>query len=835
MNANVQQALSKKFAASRIVFWNDVKCELRRDFEAVELPEVKKIELKSNEFGVKYRILREAPEQKFLIYREGPPPPDLENWLLDVELAYAEGEFRTDQVAIWLTELGLNYMHSEVIEAHSDFCKSTKRVASLKQLLQLNESDGSIKLKMLAVCAGCEARIDSILENLLQELSNDKDTKIKLIERADLSAFLWEQLERYYGYHSAAPGIRDFVIELFKSCFAMGTEGTVKLNSDALVFLKRWKDSRKFESCFEALSSQCAEVLGIEATIAQRDFRDLIELDYFRLIDQKIIASIVRGIVDRTVTAGDVTLWVRQRRQGHWYAEFAALYDALEIAAQFIETLGSVSLDMQSMDEGFEKYTSSWFKIDQLYRRFIHQMQVSGQTTLLHELNEQIENLYSNNYLLPINDRWQAFVDAMDQWDFPSRQMQRNFYKDKVATSKTKLCVIISDALRYETGEALSSTIRSANKYEVKLESAISSVPSYTQLGMASLLPHTTLEIADNESGLVLVNGQSTKGLEARSKRLKEAKHESTAVKADEVLTYSGDEIRELCRNHQLIYIYHNIIDATGDDTKTEGGVFKAAQTTIEELSRLVTKIGGERNITNIIITADHGFIYQNKKIDESDYSSEEAKGDLILYRDRRFVLGKGLHSGTGLKKFTSAQLGLSGIVEAVIPKSINRLRLKGSGSRFVHGGTSLQEILVPMLKINVKGTHNTTQDTEKVKVEILRSSSNVITSGQVAVTLYQTGPVTDKIQPITRKIGIYTKDDTLISEEHELTFDLTSENPRERELPVRLILSREAENYNEQEVYLKLTRKHKETTHDKTLASLPYIIRRSFTSDFDF
>lgn len=835
MNANVQQALSKKFEASRIVFWNDVKCELRRDFDAVELADVEKIELKSNEFGVKYRILREAPEQKFLLYREGPAPSDLENWLLDVELAYAEGVFRTDQVAIWLTELGLNYQHADVIEAHADFCKSGKRLESLKKLLKAEDSPTAIRIKMLAVCAGSEARIDSVLEHLLQELSNEKDTKFKLIERSELTAFLWEQLDRHYGYNSAAPGMRDFVIELFKSCFAMGTEGTVNLNSDALVFLKRWKDSRKFESSFETLSTQCADVLGIETTIAKRDFRDLIELDYFRLVDQKIIAAIVRGIVDRTVTAGDVTLWVRQRRQGHWYAEFAALYESLELAAQFIETLGTVSLDMQSMDEGFEKYTSTWFKIDQLYRRFIHQVQVSGQTSLLSELSKQIENLYSNKYLLPMNDRWQAFVDATDQWNFPSQRMQRNFYQDVINPAKGKTCVVISDALRYETGEALSSAIRSANKYEVKLESAISSVPSYTQLGMASLLPHTTLEIADNESGLVLVNSQSTKGLDARAKRLKEAEPESTAVKADEVLNYSRDEIRDLCRDHQLIYIYHNVIDATGDDTKTEGSVFKAAQAAIEDLSRLVTKIGGENYIANFIVTADHGFIYQNKKIDESDYCSDEAKGDLILYRDRRFVLGKGLYNSTGLKKFTSTQLGLSGSVEALIPKSINRLRLQGSGSRFVHGGTSLQEVVIPMIHINKKGTKNEKYDIKKVEVEILRSSSNVITSGQVAVTLYQTGPITDKVQPITRRIGIYTKDEKLISDEHELTFDFASENPRERELRVRLVLSREADDFNEQEVYLKLTRKHKGTTHDENLGSLPYIIRRSFTSDFDF
>ena len=831
MNANVQQALSKKFEAHRIVFWKDVKCELRNDYEKLELAEVEKIELKSNEFGVKYRILREAPEQKFLLYREGPPPEDLENWLLDVELTYAEGEFRTDQVAIWLTELGLNYMHAEVVEAHADFFKSTKRLASLKQLLKAEDTETAIRHKMLAVCAGSEPRLDSVLEHLLQELANEKDTKIKLIERSGLTAFLWEQLDRYYGYSSAAPGVRDFVIELFKSCFAMGTEGTVRLNSDALVFLKRWKDSRQFESCFEVLSSQCTDVLAMEEAIAKRDFRDLIELDYFRLIDQKIITSIVRGIVDRTVTAGDVTLWVRQRRQGHWYAEFASLYEALELAAQFIETLGTLSLDMQSMEEGFEKYTSSWFKIDQLYRRFIHQVQVSGQTSLLGELSQQIENLYSNNYLLPMNDRWQSFVDKTEKWDFPAKQMQRNFYKNTIASSREKVCVIISDALRFEVGEALASAIRSANKYEVKLRSAISSVPSYTQLGMASLLPHTTLEIADNESGLVLADGQSTKGLEARANRLKAVEPESIAVKADEVLSYNRDELRDLCRNHQLIYIYHNVIDATGDDSKTEGSVFKAAQSAIEDVSRLVTKIGGENYIANFIVTADHGFIYQNKKIDESDFCSDEATGEKILYRDRRFVLGKGLHSSTGLKKFTASQLGLSGAVEALIPKSINRLRLQGSGSRFVHGGTSLQEVVIPMVHINKKRP----TDTSEVKVEILRTSSNVITSGQVAVTLYQTGPITDKVQSITRRIGIYTKDGKLISDEHELTFDFTSENTRDRELRVRLVLSREADDFNEQEVYLKLKAKHKETSHDEDHGSLPYIVRRSFTSDFDF
>ena len=62
--------------------------------------------------------------------------------------------------------------------------------------------------------------------------------------------------------------------------------------------------------------------------------------------------------------------------------------------------------------------------------------------------------------------------------------------------------------------------------------------------------------------------------------------------------------------------------------------------------------------------------------------------------------------------------MGLDGDIEILIPKSINRLRLKGSGSRFVHGGASLQEVVIPVLRINKKRQ----SDIDAVEVEILRS-----------------------------------------------------------------------------------------------------------------
>lgn len=834
MNDRIAQALTKLFKRHRIVFWYDTKHELRDDFEVLSLTGIDKLELTNNEYGVKYRVLREQPEQKFLLYREGPQPADLENWLLDVQLAH--GVFRTDQVGLWLSELELGLDFADVVKGHPEFYQAIKRKEDLKQLLKPDDTHGLIRLKMLAVCAGCKSdpRLDTVMETLLQELADGRDDKIKLVGRCNLDSFLWEQMTRCYGYQSNEPTIRDFVVELFKSCYAMGTDGKAQLTGDALVFLKRWKDSRLFEAGFETLSGDCAEVLRIEQDLDKRDFRELIELDYFRLIDQKIISDLVRAVASRTISSGDVALWVRQRRQGHWYQKYWHLYEAVDFAAQFIHALGEAKLTMDSLVDGVQRYSCFWYRLDQLYRKFIYHVRMSGQASLMNELTDQIENLYSNNYLLKVNDRWQSFVDDASKWDASPVSLQKNFFERWIQPflkKDNKICVVISDAMRYEIGEELLSLIRQEDRYSAKLEPMLSMLPSYTQLGMAALLPNNELALTDGDTGTVLVDGQASQGTVNRSKILRAAvEGRAEAITAEKFMEMNKDESRDLFKSNDVIYLYHNRIDHTGDKMHSEGQAFEAAEQTLGDLLRIVKKLTAA-NASNIIVTADHGFIYQNRELAESDFLSQDVVGESIMYRDRRFILGKGLKKNSSVRFFTSSELGLTGKTEVCIPKSINRLRLKGSGSRFVHGGASLQEVVIPVLKINKKRQ----SDVSVVEVDILRGSSSVITSGQLAVALYQARPATDKIQPRVLRTGIYTEDGDLISDSHDLTFDLTSDNPRERELQVRFVLTRNADEANGQEVILKLEEKHAGTSHYKEYKSLRYMLRRSFTSDFDF
>ncbi|MGY0610639.1 BREX-1 system phosphatase PglZ type A [Luteimonas sp. A501] len=832
-HTRIAQALTKLFGKYRIVFWYDSERELRAEFAALELPGVEKVELDNNEFGVKHRILRQQPEQQFLLYRHGPQAADpLANWLLDVQLAH--GEFRTDQVGLWLAELELPVALSDLLREHTGFFDAAKRREALKKLLAKDDTHGQLRMKMLAVCAGIsEPRLDVVLEHLLEELAGHRDEKIKLIARSGLSDFLWQQMQRSYGYASPTPGVHDFAIELFKSCFAMGIGQPAQLSAEALVFLRRWKDSRRFAGSFEALSEQSATTLGLQDRLHGLDARELLELDYFELIDRKILSDLVAGVSARTLTTSDIGSWVRQRRQSHWYERFRDLYSAVEMAAEFFFRLDAAQLQMDSLADGIHKYTQHWFRLDQLYRKYVYHARESGQASLLAQLSTQVENLYSTNYLLRLNDRWQPLVDAAPLWDAPPIVLQRNFYRHWVkpfVDRKTKVCVLISDAFRYEIGEELQSLIRQEDKLDASLEPALSMLPSYTQLGMASLLPNTVIALADDGSGNALVDGQSAQGTPNRAKILAATVPASAAVQAKDVMEMGREDVRALVRDNEVVYVYHNLIDKTGDTRDTEERVFAAAEETLQELLRLIKKLTGN-NASNLLVTADHGFIYQHRPIEESDFLTGAADGQEVLYRDRRFVLGRGLHPNPGLRTFTPAQLGLGGALEVQIPKSINRLRLQGSGSRFVHGGATLQEVVIPVLKVKKKRQ----SDVSRVEVELISGGGKTITTGQLAVTLYQAQAVTDKLQSRRLRVGIYNLQGELISDSHELLFDLAAESPRDREFPLRLLLSRQADAANNQQVTLRLEEPVEGTSHHQEYKAVRYSIRRSFTSEFDF
>lgn len=830
---SISEPLKRKFSKHRIIFWYDDDSSMRKEFDTVELEGVEKVVIENNEFGLKHQMLRQSPEQNFLVYKSGPQPDDIENWLLDIQLS--NDVFRTDRVSQTLDELELPIEFRNIVVGHEFFFNAVKRKSSLERLLKSEDNENDVRRKMLAVCAGSDPRIDSVVESLLGELADnpDKTDRMNLISKSGLEDFLWEQLRRSFGYVSETPSVQDFAIELFKSCYAMETGGDIALSSEAVVFLKRWMDSYKHRASFEHHSKKCAEILRIAEDLQDQETKKLIDLDYFELIDQKILSELSRAVMAQTISAGECKQIVRGRRNTYWYEQYADIYETIAHGTQFLDLLNDLEVNFDSLSGGVAAYTQSYYLIDQAYRKFVYFYRRSENKNLFGTLFEQICNQYTNKYLLELGDRWQSLVNESSQWNVPGSTHQREFFNHFVRgkfqdKNKKKLFVIVSDALRYEAGEEFCTRIKRKDMYEATLTHMITGLPSYTQLGMASLLPNEKIEIRDDKGSTVVVDGISATGTANRDKILKSAiGNDALAVQAKDLLELNSKDCRQLVSDHSLIYVYHDKIDHTGKKS-TEREVFAATETAFEELESIIRKLTTAK-ATNLIVTSDHGFLYQDE-VGESDYTSSDPSGTEVCNIDRRFVVGRGLNEETGMKRFAAESLGLAGDLEVIIPKSINRFRRKGSATRFVHGGCTLQEIVVPVIQIN----KSRLSDQALVDVDLISGGNSVISAGQLAVNIYQTGPVSDKVRPRHLRVGLYAPDGMLISDVHDLIFDFESESPREREQKLRLVLSKLADSYNEQQVTLRLEEPVSGTSRFTLYKSAVYTLRRLFTSDFD-
>lgn len=829
MRDRIQTGLERSFRKHRIVFWHDPETRFREEFDAIDITGVTKTEVQNNEFMLKHRLIREEPRQPFLVYRPGPLPEDARNWLLDLEMG--QGVFLADRGALLLMELGLPPRFGELIETHARFFEARVRVDRLKGMMEETDNAAKIRLKMIAVCAGVPAAVDAVLEALLAELARDEEKLIGLIARTGLEAALWDEVRALYGYEEKIPSVSGLAQALFFGTYAMELDEPARLTQEALVFMARWRHDTRHRDAFQLLSARYAEALAISSDLSARPLDRLIRMSQFEAIDQQVLRALIKGVMDRDLPHERVEEAVRERRASLWWTNYADFFEAVRFASELQRRIVDIPIPAMTMRTGFDAYVATWFQIDQIYRKFVLHAGRTLHRDLVANLAERVENLYSNGFLMPLNDAWQRAIDADPVWRIDQVVAQRRFYEQHVAPIRSKgakVIVIISDALRFEIGEELLRRIRAVDRFEASLEPMLGSVPSYTQLGMGALLPNRDLRIAAEGSG-VLVDGESATGTENRGKVLaRRADAGATCtVQAEAVGRMDKDAQRALIRDHDVIYIYHDMIDATGHKLASEAQVFEAAERAIQDLEQLIRRLAGN-NASNLIVTADHGFIYQNRPIHEGDYSPAEIRGQKITHRDRRFLLGAGLEETAGLTRFTSRAAGLEGETEILIPRSIGRLRLSGSGSRFVHGGAALQEVVVPVLLINKRRT----SDVEPVEVEPILTASRMITTGQHTVRLYQTQPVTEKRRMIRLRIGLTGSDGTAISNVEERSFEETSEDARRRETTVRLILSKAADAFNDRDVRLVLTRIG--DGPDRPYRTETFRLKRSISGDFD-
>ena len=828
--SSVSNSLNDIFKKHRLVFWYDPEGEMRDEYDAYAESGVEKVEVKNDEFGLKHRAMREEPDRKFLFYMPYVRPAHVKNWFLDLELSHHV--FHADGVSLVLQELGWQEEHRGFVEAHREFFNSKDRKNRLSEKLHSDDGEWEWRLKMLSVICREEPTIEACLLALLAELVEEKDERLQAISKFALDEFFWNAVARQYDYRSENPKVLDFAIEAFLA--AVPSAGGANLGQEAKVFIGRWKDSNRYRTVFEGISSRLESDLSIKTRLHDIDgYAELLDSDVFEAIDQKVIVELRNGILGGQTTYEGLRGVIERRETSYWYPKYADVYSALLSAKRLVETIQSLDLSFSAVEEGIERYTQTYWQIDQLYRHFHYHMACSRQATLLDAIRDEVELRYTNDYLLRLGDRFQQAFEQKPEWPPAVDEYQRNFYEKYVApyTSKgNKVFVIISDALRYEVGEELHRKILRESRFRSELKHQVSVLPSYTQLGMAALLPHEKLEV-DPSSGEARADGQRTSGIEARKAILNHRDSRATAVKAQDFLQMNAkEEGRALSRDHDVIYVYQNGIDHVGDKRETEGEVFSAAAKEIDTLIDILKKVASI-NGSNAIITADHGFLFRHVAPEESDYT-ETPTGTPMGMVNRRFAFGEKIVAPNGTLRLEAAQVGLDGDYQVALPKSVNRYRKQGSGARYVHGGASLQEVVIPVLAVNKARK----DDVGFVDVDVIRSGSNMITTSQARITFYQEQPAVDKLLGQELRIGFYAKTGEALSDVKDISFDSKESEPRRRERKESFAFSKLADRpeYQNSEIILRLEKKIPNSNQFSSYKEFTYRLKKAFESDFE-
>ncbi len=835
---NIERILLKKFEASRVVIWCDKKGDLASEYEAVTLPSVEKVEVKNNEFSLQYRILRAESNRKFLLYVMGEAASTGENWLLNLEKTFQT--FNGEKCNLIADELSLGEEGLEVVKEHCTFFRDKKRMLSLQKFIANDKSVESLRLGMLSVLTAADGSFENILEILFTEFLDGKCDKFDLIEKCELTQSFWKICQMEYGYLSCEPTLKDFLFRLLKFCYLSDVEdvSAQEFNNSARIFVRHWMESPKYREAYKKASEMVCEGLNLKGDIYGRNLKSLVRCDLFLDIDKRILGEILNLLLKKKITAQEVSRIIRERRYSLWFERVKSIYYAIDIAAQFLQLISENgnNFSVANIEEGFKAYQATYYKIDQLYRQFLFYANVDNQkATFLSDLASVIEKAYLYDYLHNITYSWQYALEhggVWREWNIPKQNRFFAMDVEPVLANNKKVVVIISDALRYEAAEELTERLNGENRYTATIRAVCSMLPSFTALGMASLLPHDVLTLKAQAKGLVVsADGVSTQGVEGRDKVLKSKYPDAVAVSAKDIMAMNTDEGKAFYRDHRFVYVYHNTIDEVGDDMKSEHKTCEAVETALSEIIALVRHLTSF-NASNIIVTADHGFLYQDSELNPAQYitDSEAIDTTKCVKFNRRFVLGNDLEPLDGLSKFSPEDLGFVGDCEIQLAKADGRLRLKGAGSQFVHGGATLQEIVVPVVKINKRRDN----DTHSVEIEIL-PGTNIITAGQLVVKFYQSEVVGGKVLKRTVRVGLYAKDGTLISDEKEVVFDSREADVRDRERMVEVMLNKSADKYNNQHVVLKVLSCEAGTSVYTEYKTQSYMLRRFASLELDF
>ena len=437
--------------------------------------------------------------------------------------------------------------------------------------------------------------------------------------------------------------------------------------------------------------------------------------------------------------------------------ELAKVMDYSIIVARFymkMQSLGSMTLNTPG--EYILRYQEEYYVLDQLYRQATETYFTVDASSSLFATVQQVKASLDANYSKwanRLNQEWMKCVIEKGGMNAVNLLRQDHFYEEKIKPMTKKVAVIISDALRYDVAQEIVDEL-AKSKHIAQLKPALSMLPSETKYCKPSLLPHRKLTLYGVQNSQDMsVDDCILNSTEKRTEQLMRFKESGLCVTFDEVAKYVQSTNREIFK-HQVVYIFHDTIDKISHDGNPQE-ITAACRTAINKIAEMVPKILASYNVTEVFVTSDHGFLFNDTNFAENDKHKVE---DETLESSQRYYLTRSTEQRQGIVKFplnTVSGIENGNDVFVAVPLGTNRLKAPSGGYRFTHGGASLQEMIIPVITCHQERKDN------KQPVGVMVLGTNLsLQASRLRFTLLQTEAVSMETKEHKVNVALFVGDD---------------------------------------------------------------------------
>lgn len=766
----------------RLIFWYDSGAEFVSDIDTIELENAKILKLEhDNQFYIKYLLEREDASTNYLIYAPFPKPALKDNHLADT-IRYSK-EFFADRTSLLAVDLGIDEKYKPVLKHYIKFFAAKDRTQKFYELEIENFSKSIIETALMGVlCKTKTLSFEEILRTVIADGDIEDNEYLAEFKKYDLIQPFWKMCEEVFGYTDTLPSLSKFVYTLFVTYTSKEIRSELPQtwknycsykSGNIISFLDSLMNSTVYKNSFDEISDMVYGTLSGDGVFENLNVSDLAEFEIFKKIDILLLKWLIERLenkdTDAKLNGYTIPELCKMRRNMHFGPLYYFHYYILENAYYLI--MSSNFEPEKSAVDIWKKYIAKDYIVDQRYRYFYYYFDKLNNNEPYEYLRELVENIYTNRYLNPLTVAWnRAFADCNGDTGIIKQQ---EFYTKFVNSVKERVVVIISDALRFEVGQTLFKKLMSDEKCTPTINVMQGVVPSYTRFGMSALLPHKELSITEDYK--VLVDGKLCDDLKSREQILQSFVPNSRTIQFDDIKNMKIVNLKEIFAGQEVVYIYHNQIDARGDKLNTEDEAFTSCEEAIEEIHAMIRKLTSANN-TRFIITADHGFIYKRDKLTESDKISGFDKTNSLV--GRRYVIANEEIAAEGI---TSVVLGdiLINKDERIIslPIGSDVFKVAGGGQNFVHGGSSLQEIMIPVIDVKTKKQFT---ETKPVSISLV-SLVNKITNLSTNLDFIQNEKVTDTNKETIYKLYFISDKNEVISNANRYVADNANEDASTR------------------------------------------------------